>query len=274
MENSSIVLIAYAKLAIKVVNRGQDSAHGYHKLSSEIFLLDTHDTITLTINNKGFDEISIDGTVAHLNLVPVGSKNIIMKCLALIRQQINLPFYTVHLHKIIPVAAGLGGGSSDGAVILHHFLPNLDWQDRGLWREVGWDTAYLYEMYRQNLPRARWDDSICRLRPQKKCFVLFCPLTNRRPDKTEHIFAEFSHFAKTSLLNSTEEKFEYFLKTIYAPLPFGYLEELGAHTIGLAGIGPSYFGIFLQPKELTEQERGNLISMGIEFITANSLLYL
>lgn len=44
--------------------------------------------------------------------------NLVMKAYRLMQNDFNLPSLKIHLHKIIPFGAGLGGGSSDGAFML------------------------------------------------------------------------------------------------------------------------------------------------------------
>ncbi len=59
--------------------------------------------------------------------VPVGSNNLIVRALELLRQRSGCRFGArVGLIKHIPVAAGLGGGSSDAAAALR--LANIGWK--------------------------------------------------------------------------------------------------------------------------------------------------
>uniref|UniRef100_UPI004048C741 4-(cytidine 5'-diphospho)-2-C-methyl-D-erythritol kinase n=1 Tax=Roseivirga sp. TaxID=1964215 RepID=UPI004048C741 len=44
--------------------------------------------------------------------------NLVLKAYKLLRKDFSLPDLSVHIHKIIPMGAGLGGGSSDAAFML------------------------------------------------------------------------------------------------------------------------------------------------------------
>ena len=44
--------------------------------------------------------------------------NIVLRAVSILREAYPIPFLNIHLHKIIPAGAGLGGGSSDAAFML------------------------------------------------------------------------------------------------------------------------------------------------------------
>ena len=80
--------------------------------------------------------------------IPGGTdENLVMKAYELLREQFDLPPVHIHLHKVIPLGAGLGGGSSDAAFMLvalnELFQLNLG-KDRlaGLASELGSDCPF------------------------------------------------------------------------------------------------------------------------------------
>lgn len=110
-ENSCIVR-AYAKinLTLDVLGRRDD---GYHAVATVMQTIDLHDTICLSAADAG--EVQIICTVPALS----NSENLAVRAAHLLRQRLGLTRgVVIELHKRIPVAAGLGGGSSDAAAVL------------------------------------------------------------------------------------------------------------------------------------------------------------
>src|SRR5688500_18297081 len=93
-------------LGLKVIRKRQD---GYHDLSTCFYPLPLTDV--LEILPSGTTSFEISG-----NTIPGNSSdNLCLKAYHLLQNDFNLPPVSIHLHKIIPTGAGLGGGSSDGA---------------------------------------------------------------------------------------------------------------------------------------------------------------
>lgn len=116
---TSEVLTAPAKLTLSLRITGRRS-DGYHLLEAEMVTLDLADRLVV---EPGDELIVVDAGAAgrpgstaepapgaH---APVGSDNLVKRALALVGRTAR-----VTLHKAIPVAAGLGGGSADAAAIL------------------------------------------------------------------------------------------------------------------------------------------------------------
>jgi len=106
-------------LGLHVVDKRPD---GFHNIETVFYpvnwndvleVIETRDTQTsFTITYSG---IAIDGSIEN---------NLIYKAWKIIAAEKNLPSLKLHLHKNIPMGAGLGGGSSDAA----HFINLLNMQ--------------------------------------------------------------------------------------------------------------------------------------------------
>lgn len=114
-------LLAPAKinLALHVVGRRAD---GYHCLESlVVFAADAGDRITVAPSPDAEDRLAVSGPFAAD--VPAGADNILLRAARLARtvlaeRNVALPPLAIHLDKRLPVAAGIGGGSADAAVLL------------------------------------------------------------------------------------------------------------------------------------------------------------
>ena len=106
-------LNAYAKvnLALDVLQRRDD---GYHDVETVLHTIALHDEITLRESGEGIRVTATDGEA-----VPTGPDSLVYRAAALLREQhgITRPV-EIEIHKRIPIAAGLGGGSADAAVTL------------------------------------------------------------------------------------------------------------------------------------------------------------
>src|ERR1051326_6495471 len=96
--------LAYAKINLALEITGK-RADGYHELMSVMQTISLADELTF----EPAAELSLDCDAGELG----GEDNLVLKAARLLGQQGRFT-----LHKHIPVAAGLGGGSSDGAVAL------------------------------------------------------------------------------------------------------------------------------------------------------------
>jgi 4-diphosphocytidyl-2-C-methyl-D-erythritol kinase len=111
---------AYAKinLTLEVLERRAD---GYHALSTVMQTVDLYDTLYLAALDE--DEVRIACSRPELG----NQENLAYRAARLLRERYAIrQGVAIELHKRIPVAAGLGGGSSDAAAVLRA-LPRL-WQ--------------------------------------------------------------------------------------------------------------------------------------------------
>lgn len=85
---------------------------GYHNLESIFLPVPWYDEITLEeseVLDFSSEGIKIDSTPEN---------NLCLKAYRLLNNDFSLPPVRIHLHKKIPIGAGLGGGSADAAFVL------------------------------------------------------------------------------------------------------------------------------------------------------------
>jgi len=107
-----ITLEARAKinLTLDVLGRLPD---GYHEVEMVMQTVELHDTIILRPQNQGI------GIVCQHPLVPTGEDNLVYRCARALQQATGTgQGVHIEIQKRIPVAAGLAGGSSNGAAVL------------------------------------------------------------------------------------------------------------------------------------------------------------
>lgn len=109
-----LTLLASAKINLFLHILGK-RPNGYHELQSLIFFVDIGDTLSVKV--AACNVLTADGEYAgHL---PPPEENLILLALeALQKKYPGIPCLQVHLQKKLPIASGIGGGSSDAAAVL------------------------------------------------------------------------------------------------------------------------------------------------------------
>src|SRR5277367_6264781 len=112
----SVRIRAFAKinLCLHVMGKRPD---GYHELRTIFQAISLHDTLELSITpGSSGTEFFLTSNDATL---PLGSENLVWRAIDAISREIGFQGSgSAHLEKKIPVARGLGGGSSDAAAAL------------------------------------------------------------------------------------------------------------------------------------------------------------
>ena len=101
---------AKINIGLRVVEKRQDGFHNIESIFYPIFnLCDVLEIVESTELKFSSTGIEIPGNA---------SSNLCVKAFDLIKSDFNIPFVNIHLHKVIPIGAGLGGGSADAAFML------------------------------------------------------------------------------------------------------------------------------------------------------------
>ncbi|MFN3348371.1 4-(cytidine 5'-diphospho)-2-C-methyl-D-erythritol kinase [Pseudorhodoplanes sp.] len=134
---------AFAPAKINLTLRiGRKRADGYHDLESLVVFADTGDTLRLAPGPSL--ALTVDGPTA--DHAGPSSDNLVLRAARALQAQIGgLRIGHFHLTKSTPVAAGLGGGSSDAAAALRllaqlNALPLHDARLTGVARATGADV--------------------------------------------------------------------------------------------------------------------------------------
>ena len=105
-------LNAYAKINLTLDVLG-DRPDGYHDIETILHTVELHDSITLRENGDGIAVLCASPDI------PQDTQNIVHRAASLLKETFRVPRgVEVELTKCIPIASGLGGGSSDAAVTL------------------------------------------------------------------------------------------------------------------------------------------------------------
>ncbi len=137
----SVRVRAFAKvnLGLSVVSRRPD---GFHDIDTLFQSIDLADTLVLEESAAGMT-VSARGLV-----VPLDESNLAWRAAEAVRSETGCPPVSIDIHKRIPVAAGLGGGSADAAGTLLGMcsLFDLDLTDGDLKRlalGIGSDVPFM-----------------------------------------------------------------------------------------------------------------------------------
>ena len=115
---------------------------GFHEIETLMVPIGLYDSLSFEPQTSG--PITVDcrwaagGDGSPLGELPASQSNIVTRALELLRQRAGInDGARVRLLKRIPLAAGLGGGSSDAAAAL--VAANIGWK-------IGWSTSALSEL--------------------------------------------------------------------------------------------------------------------------------
>jgi len=144
VKNFKIKSYCKINLFLKVLKK---TNKGYHKLISLITFCDLHNTIFISNSPDRRDHISFFGQFKKgISL----KKNSLIKVLDLLRKNglINKQSFKIKVKKNIPHGSGLGGGSSNAAVLLNFFNRKLKLKKnkiKKLAAQIGFDVPISLE---------------------------------------------------------------------------------------------------------------------------------
>ena len=263
-----MVIFPNAKINIGL-NVTERRADGYHNLETVFYPVKINDVLEII----PADELSFESS--GLEIPGRLEDNLCIKAYHLMKKDHDLPPVKIHLHKNIPIGAGLGGGSSDAAFFIKlvdqqfNLKLSID-QMQGYARKLGADCAFFIESKPVFAFELGDEFETIRLDLSKYKIVLVMPPTHvstaeayrgvkPAPVKTtlyELIDLPIAQWKK-HIKNDFEESV--FKNHIMIRGVKAALYEAGALFASMSGSGASVFGIFETLPDLKHLEEDNQV---------------
>lgn len=105
---------AKINIGLRITGKRADGYHEIETIFYPVSLCDALEVVTDSGDSQS-DTLVVTGINAGGGLP---EDNLVIKAVKKLREQYSFPILKIHLHKVIPSGAGLGGGSSDAASVL------------------------------------------------------------------------------------------------------------------------------------------------------------
>jgi len=103
---------AKINLGLNILNKRED---GYHNIASCFYPISWSDVLEINLA----DDFKIE--LSGITIPGTKEDNLIVKAYELLKNDFDIPPVHIHLHKVVPIGAGLGGGSADCAFAIKSF---------------------------------------------------------------------------------------------------------------------------------------------------------
>jgi 4-diphosphocytidyl-2-C-methyl-D-erythritol kinase len=115
MKYLTMIVFPKAKINLGLLITGKRS-DGYHDIETIFYPVNLYEALEFVVPDEQIEKDIL--TVTGMSTGSDPEDNLVIKTLIKLREKHSIPFLKIHLHKVIPVGAGLGGGSSDAASLL------------------------------------------------------------------------------------------------------------------------------------------------------------
>ena len=264
---------AKINLGLQILKKRED---GFHMLRSVMYPTGLCDIIE--INQLPAENIPVHFSQSGIRFEDDLESNLCMKAWKLMASDLALPPVAIHLHKQIPIGAGLGGGSSNASTVLKGLnllasTPSTDERLAELAGQLGSDCPFFLHKLPMMMEGRGELLSPVNVSLKSSYLVLLFPeihistaeaygaVSPRHPNT--HLRQEIEtplNQWKDRILNDFEESA--FVKyPLLKTLKLG-LYKAGASFASMSGSGSSLYGIFESPPDLPEQIQRYIIWKG------------
>ncbi len=258
MKEIAVKALAKINLGLDVVRKREDGYHEVKMVMQTIHLFDR-----LEMKKTQADEITI---TTNLTFLPTNENNLVYKAAKLLKDEFSIKDgIDVKLHKHIPVAAGMAGGSTDAAAVLYGMnsmfelgLSKGELMQRGV--KIGADVPYC--IMRGTALAEGIGEKLTALPPMVKCPVLIAKpqisVSTKFVYENLKLNESIVHPDIDTLVSDIEAKdlpkiaadMGNILETVTIPnYPViaqikDLMKEQGALNAMMSGSGPTVFGLF------------------------------
>lgn len=247
---------------------------GYHDLETLFYPIDLCDILEIVPAQD-------DNTTLTITGIPVDGdveKNLVMRAYRLLQSQYDLPAVEIHLHKVIPFGAGLGGGSSDASYTLQMLrdmfaLPLSDDNLAEMASKLGADCPFF--IYNRPLIATGIGDcfSSTNFSMQGKYIVLVKPpIAVSTAEAYAHVTPNTPSQSLSEQVAQPIDKWHDVISNDFEKSVFPIhpriaaikqrLYDMGATYASMSGSGSSVFGIFDTPPACTDAFAGCFVWQG------------
>ncbi|MBE0676502.1 MAG: 4-(cytidine 5'-diphospho)-2-C-methyl-D-erythritol kinase [Bacteroidales bacterium] len=264
---------AKINIGLNIIRKRED---GFHDIETIFYPTGLCDALEFVIPVEGLEADTLTGTGFAAGC-PVDD-NLVVRAVRLLREDYEIPFLRIHLHKMIPPGSGLGGGSSDAA----HMLMLLNrYFDLGIANEVLMEKSltlgsdcpfFIYGSPAIATGRGELFDKLgCFLEGNYLVIVhegihISTPIAyrNSKPHVRDTHLADLIGTPSHSWKNTIENDFEEYAFSIHPRLAEikESLYESGAWYSAMSGSGSAVYGLYSKKPERPSLIKGTIIYEG------------
>ena len=249
------------------LNIAEKRLDGFHNLQTVFYPISLCDVLEFVRSDGDgvsvlFQNTGIETGAAH-------SDDLCVKAYELLKKDFSLPSLSIHLHKIIPVGAGLGGGSSDAACMLTALnkifnlgLTLTDLVDYA--SRLGSDCAFFV----YNEPSYAWNkgDSMRGISLDLHQYYLILVYPNIHISTAEaysSVKPAMPDLSPETVVKMPVDEWKYYLTNDFEPFVFSAYPEvaeikqklynMGADFAAMSGSGSAVYGLFRSSPEKTKE---------------------
>lgn len=239
--------------------------NGYHSLFMIMQSVDLYDIVDIYKNELNKIVIKCDN-----DKVPCDEKNIVYKCATAFFEALAIEDrgVTIEIQKSIPMAAGIAGGSADGAATLYclNKIYNTGLGERELCQigaKIGADIPF--SIIGGTAISLGTGTIVAPVKDLPECYIVLC-----KPDQdvsTPEAYAQFDslsrvrHFDRVSMIEAVNDGnyekicklcgnvFEQAIEVPKRPHIKGIMRKCGADACVMSGSGPTVYGIFSKKQQ-------------------------